>query len=213
MSGSVTRALRRYLFAGLVVIAPVTITAFVLWWIFERLDGLLGRFLYPALGVEIPGLGLLLLTAMLILIGWAATRALGVRVLTWWNLLLEQFPLTRRIYSASNRIVSTIFGGGRRVFRDVVLVEYPSDGRWSIGFLTGHEAETDWVGRDDAVAVFVPTSPNPTTGWVVIVPRHRVISAPMTMDEAFTYLLSAGTVSPPADAMSAQVPTGEDGGE
>lgn len=190
-------AVRRHLLAGLVVIAPVTITAFVLWWIFERLDGLLGRFLYPVLGVELPGLGLLALLLLLVSVGWVTQRAIGARVLGWWHTVLERFPLTRRLYSASNRIVSTVFGGQQGVFKQVVLFEYPSDGRWSLGFLTAENEAMDWVEpAEDAVAVFVATMPNPTTGWVVIVPRSRIIPIAMSLEEAFTFILSAGTVPP-----------------
>lgn len=204
MSGSPIRALRRNVIAGLVVIAPVTITALVLWWIFQRLDGLLGRFLYPAIGVDVPGLGLLLLVVILVVAGWSAQRALGARAIAWWNLLLERFPLTRRVYGASNRIVRTVLGEDRRFLKDVVLFEYPSDGRWSIGFLTAESEQMGWVGLDgDPVTVFVPTSPNPTTGWLVIVPRERITRVDMTLEQAFTFILSAGTVAPVGGASAA----------
>lgn len=200
MKGSIARGFRRHLIAGLVVIAPITVTAVVLWWIFERLDGLLGRFLYPVLGLEVPGLGLLLLVLILVSIGWAAERAIGARAVAWWHLLLERFPLTRRLYGASNRIVRTVFGEERGFLKEVVLFEYPSDGRWAVGFLTASGGSMRWSGLEDAVTVFVPTTPNPTTGWLVIVPRDRVVTMSMTVEEAFTYILSAGTVPPVAVA-------------
>jgi uncharacterized membrane protein len=136
-------SIRRHLIAGLIVIAPVTATALVLWWIFQILDGLLGRFLYPALGgllgretIVIPGLGLLVLFLLLVGIGAGAQRAIGSRVVAWWHATLESFPLTRRIYTAANRIVRTVFGEESRPFKKVILIEYPSPGRWAIGFLS-----------------------------------------------------------------------------
>ena len=191
------RTIRRRLIAGLVVIAPVSITALVLWWIFQALD----RFLYPLLALIIPGdwvppgLGLIALILLLITVGWAAERAIGSRVVASWHNLLERIPITRRIYSAANRIVRTVFGREGRPFRQVVLVEYPSEGRWSIGFLAAAAPAVVRKHVADSVSVFVPTTPNPTSGWLVIVPRSRMVLLPMTIDEAFTYVLSAGAAT------------------
>ncbi|CAN5850622.1 DUF502 domain-containing protein [soil metagenome] len=197
-------SVRRHLIAGLIVIAPITATAFVLWWIFQLLDGLLGRFLYPVLGrligrdvFVIPGLGLLVLFLLLVGIGWATQRAIGSRIVGWWHGVLERLPLTRRIYSAANRIVRTVFGAdAARPFKKVVLVRYPSEGRWAIGFLSGTAPSAILRHVPDAVSVFVPTTPNPTTGFLVIVPSDLTIELNMTVDEAFTYILSAGAVTP-----------------
>lgn len=196
-------SIRRHLIAGLIVIAPITATALVLWWIFQMLDGLLGRFLYPGLGslvgretVVIPGLGLLVLFLLLVGIGFAAQRAIGSRIIAWWHATLERIPLTRRIYTAANRIVRTVFGEESRPFKKVVLVEYPSPGRWAIGFLSA--AAPPVIQRHVAASfsVFVPTTPNPTTGFLIIVPAEYIREVDMTVDEAFTYILSAGSVSP-----------------
>jgi uncharacterized membrane protein len=206
--------IRRHLIAGLIVIAPVTTTAFVLWWIFQLLDGLLGRFLYPALGaligreeVVIPGLGLLALFGLLVGIGWAAQRAIGSRVVAWWHTVLERLPLTRRIYSAAHRIVRTVFGEDSRPFKTVVLVEYPSAGRWSIGFLSSEAPPVMQRHIEGAVSVFVPTTPNPTSGFLVIVPKERVIHLDMSVDAAFTFILSAGSVHPD-EVLAGEVPGG-----
>lgn len=199
---------RRHLVAGLIVIAPVGITAYVLWVIFQWLDQLLGRFLYPALGVSIPGLGLLALLALLIVVGWLAERALGARALAWWNAFLERIPIARRIYSASNRIVRTVLGEEQRFFRNVVMVEYPAEGRWSIGFLTADAPPAMRRQVPDGVTVFVPTTPNPTTGFLAVLPRDRVVTLSMSLEDAFTYILSAGAVAPEEIAARA-VPAAE----
>jgi uncharacterized membrane protein len=196
-------SVRRHLIAGLIVIAPVTATAVVLWWIFQLLDGLLGRFLYPALGaligrdaVVIPGLGLLVLFALLVFIGWATQRAIGSRVVAWWHTTMESIPLTSRIYSAANRIVRTVFGESTRPFKKVVLVEYPAAGRWAIGFLSADAPAAMQEHIPSAVSVFVPTTPNPTSGFLAIIPADRVIELDMTIDAAFTFILSAGSAHP-----------------
>lgn len=196
-------SIRRHLIAGLIVIAPITATAVVLWWIFQVLDGLLGRFLYPAIGgligretFIIPGLGLLVLFVLLVAIGFAAQRAIGSRIVAWWHATLERIPLTRRIYTAANRIVRTMFGAESRPFKKVILVEYPTPGRWAIGFLSADTPRAIRHHVPDSVSVFVPTTPNPTTGFLIIVPMDLVREVDMTIDEAFTYILSAGAVSP-----------------
>jgi uncharacterized membrane protein len=196
-------SIRRHLIAGLIVIAPITATALVLWWIFQVLDGLLGRFLYPALGgllgretFVIPGLGLLVLFVLLVGVGFVAQRAIGSRIVSWWHATLERIPLTRRIYTAANRIVRTMFGAESRPFKKVVLVEYPGPGRWAIGFLSAGAPVAIQKHVPAAISVFVPTTPNPTTGFLIIVPPELIREVDMTIDEAFTYILSAGAVSP-----------------
>lgn len=203
------RTLRRHLIAGLIVIAPAGVTAFVLFYIFQWLDGILGRFLYAALGRSIPGLGLLALLVLLLVVGWVAERAVGARALSFWHAWLERIPVARRVYNASNRIVRTMFTGSRGAFRDVVLLEYPADGRWSIGFLAGDAPTVVQKQTGRAVTVFVPTTPNPTSGWLVILPAERVIRLPMTLEEAFTYILSAGVVTPAEE--DAAIPPSADG--
>lgn len=201
-------SIKRNLIAGLIVIAPVTATLFVLWWIFQLLDGLLGRFLYPALGglvgrerIVIPGLGLLVLFALLVGVGFIAQRAIGSRVIAWWHTTLETIPLTRRIYTAANRIVRTVFGEEARPFKTVVIVEYPSPGRWAIGFLSAAAPLAVREHVAESVSVFVPTTPNPTTGFLIIVHPSLVREVEMTVDEAFTYILSAGAVTPEGTAV------------
>lgn len=190
------RLFRRRLIAGLIVIAPVTVTAAVLWWIFNTVDGLLGQFLRPVLPFPIPGLGVIMLLLILFLVGWGAERAIGSRFVAWWQELLEKIPVTRRIYGAANRIIRTVFAGEERPFKAVVMVEYPSPGRWSIGFLAGPAPAAMARHAPDTVAIFIPTTPNPTTGFLVIVAREHVIQLPMTIDQAFTFILSAGAATP-----------------
>jgi uncharacterized membrane protein len=204
MSPSFSSSIRRNLIAGLIVIAPVSATVFVLWYIFQLLDGLLGRFLYPALSdlfgqetLVVPGLGLLTLFLILVATGWLAQRAIGGRVVAFWHTVLERFPPTRRIYSAANRIVRTVFGqDSARPFKKVVLVSYPTEGRYAIGFLSGTAPAAIRRTVPDAVSVLVPTSPNPTTGFLIILPASLITELDMTIDEAFTYVLSAGAVTP-----------------
>jgi uncharacterized membrane protein len=190
------RAIKRHLIAGLIVIAPVTITVVVLWWIFQRVDLLLGRFLYPLLPFRIPGLGLLLLLLLLVAVGYAAELAVGSKVLAWWQRLLQRIPLARRIYGAVNRIIRTVLVKESRPFNAVVLVEYPSVGRFTVGFYSAPSPDAVQAEIADSITVFIPTAPNPTSGFLVVLPKDRVRFLDMTVDDAFTYVLSAGSVRP-----------------
>jgi len=191
---SLRRSLRKNLLAGLIVIAPITATVFVLWWIFQLVDNLIGRWIYPVLPFPIPGLGLVTLLLLLLTVGWLASRAVGGRIIGAWNRMLETLPVTRRIYSAANRIVRTVLGAEAKPFKTVVLVEYPSEGRWVVGFLSGAAPPVIRSRVPEAVSVFVPTTPNPTTGYLVIVAATRVVPIEMSIDDAFTFILSAGSV-------------------
>ena len=124
---SVLRRLRRNFLVGLVVIAPVGLTGFVLTWFFQRLDGILGGPLRETLGFVIPGLGVVLLVVFLILVGWLVHLAAGRQLLHWWNHQVSRFPVGGRIYHAVSQIVQSVVGGRRKLFLRTVLIPYPTD--------------------------------------------------------------------------------------
>lgn len=196
------RRLRRYFLVGLVVIAPVGLTVFVLRWMFETLDAILGNPLRHALGFRIPGLGFLLLTVFVVLVGWIVHRAAGRQLLHWWNEALVRFPLTGRLYNAVSQIVQSVVGAQHKLFRRTVLIPYPTDGIWAIAFVTHEDPGmlSQMVGAP-CVNVFVPSTPNPTTGFMLIVPRSRVIDTAITVEDAMKLILSGGAVSP-SDAVT-----------
>jgi uncharacterized membrane protein len=191
------RLLRRRLIAGLIVIAPLGVTAYVLYLLFTTVDGILGRSVYEAIGFPIPGLGLVLLLALLLAVGWAAEATVGSQLVEWWHDFLDRIPVVSRLYGATRRIVGSVFGGEeKRFFRDVVLFEYPSPGQWTLGFQTGKAPRALDDRVEDGVTIFLPTSPNPVTGFLIIVPEKRVVRLGVTVEEGFTYILSAGAVPP-----------------
>jgi uncharacterized membrane protein len=188
--------LRRYLVEGLAVIGPVGVTVFVLAWLFRRLDGLLGESLHAALGYRIPGLGIVVLIVLVALVGWLTERALGARLVSAWDRTLKRVPLARRIYGGASRIIGSLVGEDRYAFQEVVLFEYPVPGLWSVGFVTGAAAgATEELLGEAAVTVYMPTAPNPMSGYLIQLPRSRVRTLNVDVDEAFTYVLSAGAVS------------------
>lgn len=195
MRGTLNR-LRRYLITGLVVIAPVGVTVFVLVWLFQRLDPILGRFLPGIGGRAIPGLGLVALFVLLISVGWFSQRAFGRRALGLWNRLLERVPFARRLHSASAQIVSSVLERDR-LFQHCALIEFPQDGTWVLVFETApapREVEAS-IG-EPSVSVFLPTAPNPTSGYLLMMPRSRVRRLQMPVEDGLKLVLSVGVARP-----------------
>ncbi len=193
------RRLRRYFLVGLIVIAPVGLTVFVLRWLFFTIDAILGEPL-AALGVRIPGVGFVLLVLLVLLVGWVVHRAAGRQLLHWWNQALARFPLTGRIYSAVSQIVQSVVGEQRRLFRRTVLIPYPTEGIWALAFVTNEESPVmSRIVGEPCVNVFVPTTPNPTSGFMLVVPRRKTLVVDVSVEEAMKLIISAGAVSPTGD--------------
>lgn len=195
------RRLRRYLLVGLVVTAPVGLTAYVLVWVFNTLDAILGTPLQTWLGVRVPGLGFLLLGLFLVLVGWLVHRTVGRQVLQWWNATLVRFPLAGRVYNALSQIVQSLVGSDRRVFQRAVLISFPTDQTWVIGFVTHEDPKllSAAIG-EPCVNVFMPTTPNPTTGFLFVVPRSRIREMPVSIEDAMKLIMSAGALVPGGEA-------------
>lgn len=191
------RRLRRYFFTGLVVLAPVGVTAFVLVWIFRTLDEILGGPIRNTLGFRIPGVGFFMLLIVVMVIGWIVHQAAGRQVLHWWNRGLSRFPVTAPIYNAASQIIQTVIGERQRIFRRPVLIPYPTDGMWAIGFVT-NEAPLGFAELlgEPCINVFVPTTPNPTSGFMLVVPEARCRALNLSIEEAMKLVISAGAIQP-----------------
>ncbi len=188
--------LRRYVITGLIVIAPIGVTVFVLSWLFQRLDPILGRYLPAIEGRQIPGLGLAALFIILVLVGWFSQRAIGRRALGAWNGLLERVPFARRLHSASAQIFSSVLER-EKLFQHCALIEFPDEGSWVLAFETASApAEIEDVIGEPSVSVFLPTAPNPTSGYLLMLPRSRVRRLGMSVEDGLKLVLSAGVASP-----------------
>jgi uncharacterized membrane protein len=194
--------LRRYLIAGLLVWLPIVVTVLILKFLIDVVDRTL--LLLPAMaqpeiliGFRVPGLGFLLSGAVLLLTGMVVTNLLGRNMVKVWEGLLARIPVVRAIYSASKQLTETLFSGSGKSFRKVVLVRYPHPGMWTLAFLTGDGlAEAKRKTGRDLVNVFVPTTPNPTSGFFLMVPREDMIELDMPVDVGIKLILSAGAVVP-----------------
>lgn len=193
------RLLRRYFLTGLVVLAPVGVTIGVLVWGFRILDGILGRQIWDWIPGDrsFPGLGLLILLVSVVGIGWVVQQAAGRQLLHWWNQALARFPLTGRLYNAASQIVQTVVGERKRVFQRPVAIPYPTEGIWAVGFVTSQDSPMfSQLLNEPCVNVFVPTTPNPTSGFMLVVPVKKTIPLDISIEEAIKVIISAGAVNP-----------------
>ena len=194
---TLARRLRRYLFTGLVVAAPLGVTIVVLSWLFRTLDAILCTPLQHVLGVRVPGLGLLLLALAVLGLGWLAHYAVGRQIIALWNGFLARFPVTARIYNAASQIVQTFAGGQRRIFQRTVLIEFPTPGSYAIAWVTSEDnAFAAELLGEPCVNVFVATTPNPTSGYLLIVPKSRTRPLDISIEEGMKLVISAGAVMP-----------------
>ncbi|HZY17605.1 MAG TPA: DUF502 domain-containing protein [Ramlibacter sp.] len=200
-------ALRRWLFAGLLVLAPLAITLWVLQWIVGTLDQTL--LILPEAwqpqrltGYRIPGLGVLLALAILLLVGAITSNFIGRKLVDWGDAILKRIPVVRSIYSSVKQVSDTLFSPSGNAFRTAVLLEWPRQGVWTIGLITGAPGG-DVINhlREDFVSVYVPTTPNPTGGYFVMLRRSDCIELKMSVDEALRYVISMGVVVPSAPVL------------
>ena len=195
--------LRTWMFAGVLVTAPIVITFYLIWWVIHFIDGIVTPLIPPAYQPEnmlqfgIPGLGVVLVLIALTLIGALTTSLLGRFFLNLSDRVMARMPVVRGIYGATKQVFETIFSSQGNAFRSVVLVEFPRAGAWSLGFITA--TTTGEIANHAAapqVNVFVPTTPNPTSGYLLFVPRKDVIELQMTVEEGIKMIVSGGIVTP-----------------
>ncbi len=193
--------LRRYLVAGLLVWVPLGVTLLIVTFLVDLMDQtllLLPQNIQPEnlLGFRIPGLGAVLTAIIVLVTGVVVTNLFGMQLFTIGERLLQRIPLVRSIYASVKQVTESMFSSGKS-FRKVVLVEYPRKSMWSLAFQTGSGAQ-EIAGKtgQDIVNVFIPTTPNPTSGFFLMVPRTDVIELDMSVDDGLKMLLSVGVVVP-----------------
>ena len=199
--------MKKYLITGLLIWIPLCLTVMLLAWIVTALDNwilpLLPQHLHPQtiLGFNIPGLGLLVGAFILFTTGVIGANVLGQRIVRSWEALLGRIPIVKSLYSSIKQVSDTLFSDNGKAFRKALLVQYPRKGIWTIAFLTGTPGSeiTQRLGGD-YVSVYVPTTPNPTSGFFLMLPSADVFELDMSVDEALKYIISMGVVAPPSRA-------------
>ena len=198
--------IKRYFITGLLIWVPLVITGWVLSLIVSTLDQslrLLPTSIHPQtlLGFAVPGAGAVLTLVMILLTGLLAANFIGQKLVVWWEKLLARIPVVNSVYNSVKQVSDTLFSPNGNAFRKALLVRYPHQNSWTIAFLTGQPGG-DVVNHldGDYVSVYVPTTPNPTSGFFLMMPAKDVIELDMTVDEALKYIISMGVVAPPQHA-------------
>lgn len=211
---------KKYMLTGLMVWLPLAITIWVLSWLVKSLDGVLSSVLFgitavapenmaPMIGRlrDIPGLGVLIVATFMLVTGALVSNVAGRWLLKQWDGLFTRIPIVKSIYNSVKKVSDTLFSSNGNAFRTAMLIQYPRAGSWTIAFQTG--VPTGEVASHlgtDFVSVYVPTTPNPTSGFFLMVPRADVVELDMSVDQALTYVISMGSVPPAAHLPVRAVP-------
>lgn len=191
------KKLRNYLITGAIVLVPVVLTWYVLMSMFHFLDGFTARWVAQILGHSIPGLGLLV-TVFLVLVTGILTRSfLGRELINLGQAILSGTPIVRGVYVTMRQIVDAFAVTGQTAFKRVALVEYPRRGIWAIGFVTADgPREASSVAGEELVSLFMPTTPNPTSGYLLMMPKHDVKMLQMSVEDGLKLVVSGGVFAP-----------------
>ncbi len=205
--------IKRYFITGLLIWVPLAITAWVLALIVGTMDQslhLLPAAIHPrnVFGFDIPGVGAVLTLLVIVVTGLLAANFIGQRLVVWWERLLARIPVVNSIYNSVKQVSDTLFSSSGNAFRQALLIEYPRRGTWTIAFLTGAPGGEVLRHLDgEHVSVYVPTTPNPTSGFFLMLPKADVIPLEMSVDTALKYVISMGVVAPPVRRQSVTVAT------
>lgn len=192
---------KRYFLTGFLIILPAFITAYVLYAIFMFIDGIWGKvinfYLRKNFGFSIPGLGFILGMLTILVIGFIATNLLGKRLFKFFEHIFLKFPVIKLIYDPAKQIVDSFVSRENPAFKKVVMVEYPSKGIWSIGFLTNESfKEAQEKTGEELLHIFISTTPSPLTGFLILVPKRDVRILDMPIDKGIKLVVSGGIVKP-----------------
>ncbi len=190
--------MRKYLITGVLVLVPFVVTIYIMYFFFQITDGLLGVAVSRAIGYRIPGMGLILTALICVSVGMIAQNYFGRRIIASVDNSLEQIPGVRSLYNGVKQVADVIVRNTRSEFKRVVMLEYPKEDSWVLGFVTGDfilPAGSDRL-DDDMVSIFVPTTPNPTSGFLLIISKKKIIDTHMDIEDAMKVVISGGLVQP-----------------
>lgn len=196
--------LRNYFLAGILVTAPIAITLYVVWGFLKFLDNkitpLIPYYINPNtyLPVDIPGLGLMIAIVFFITVGWLTRNYFGRLIVKMSENIVKRVPVINTIYGAIKQIFETVMASKSDAFKEVVMFEYPRKGIWVLGFVTGvTKGEVQTVTDNETVNIFLPTTPNPTSGFLLFLPKKDLIYMKMTVEEGIKMIVSGGIITPP----------------
>lgn len=199
---SILIRIKDYLLAGLLILAPIVITVYVLIWSFNLLDGILGPFIYRMIGRRLPGIGLIAGLLITLIAGFITRGWLARRIMKWAESMVAKLPLIRPLYMTAKQLTDAMLSGSdKNLFKKVVLLEYPREGIWSVGFVTSEDVGE--IGQEirkktgkQMASVFVVSAPNPTTGWLALVPQEEMVDLDISVEQALRLVVSGGYIRP-----------------
>lgn len=204
--------LKRAFTAGLFAILPLAITIYVFYLVFSFLDNLIGDLIKAVIGYRIPGIGFAAGIALILLVGFIASNIIGKRLIDYSDRMMQRLPLIKSIYTSTRQIIDAFSVQGKRAFQKVVLLEYPRKGLYVLGFVTGSSrGEIQEKTHAHTLNIFVPTTPNPTSGMLILAPRSEVIELEMTVEEGLKVIISGGLFEPAEFEKSRSLPNTEAG--
>jgi uncharacterized membrane protein len=202
--GGIGKKIRAYFFTGLLVLIPLVLTIYIIWNLFLAIDGILRGFVYTFVlekfglrVVQVPGLGFITLILVIVFTGILTRNYFGRKIVNFGDSVVQRIPLINKVYNAIKQISYAFFSEKREVFKKAILFEYPRKGMYCIGFFTQDTRGTvQEVLEEDVVSVFLPTTPNPTSGFLLFVPKTDVIELDLTIEEALKLIISGGAIVP-----------------
>jgi len=195
--------LRNYFLTGLLVILPISVTAYAIWFLIKTMDSILryvpAKYLPETyLRVPTPGLGLIVVGFLVFVVGLLTRNFVGKKVVHLGEKIVDRIPFARIVYVGIKQLLEALLFQNTRAFRKAALIEYPRHGVYAIAFITGESVgEVQRITRKKMINVFVPTTPNPTSGFYILIPEDELIVLSMSVEEAFKLIVSGGIVSPP----------------
>ncbi len=202
--------LKRIFTTGLFALLPLAITVYVFYLVYSFLDNLIGDLIQAIFDFRIPGIGFAAALLLIMVVGFVASNIIGKQLIGFSDTLFQRVPLARGIYSSARQIIDAFTVQGKNAFQKVVLLEYPRKGLYVLGFVTGSsKGEIQEKTHEETLSIFIPTTPNPTSGMLILAPRHEVIELEMSIEEGMKVIVSGGLVAPP-DGKSMPLPESPD---
>jgi uncharacterized membrane protein len=204
---SLREQLGTYYALGLLIVIPTSVCVWVLWTVFVKVDNILGQ-IFRRMEWHVPGLGFVAINVLILALGVIAGNVFGRHLILMWEALLKRIPLVNKIYTATYQISEAFLGKQeKKIFSRVALVEFPRPGTYAVGFITSTAVgEVQEKTAQQVCSVFIPTTPNPTSGFLVLEPEERVIKLDMSVEDAIKFVISAGSLTPAYPAPGAGRP-------
>lgn len=192
------RLLRRYFLTGLLILAPTLITGYLVWWVFVRIDNLIQPLQRRFPLIDIPGIGFIIVLIFIAVVGLLASNLIGRRVIGFGEKMINRLPLVPRIYTAVKEISEVFLADKKTAFQRVVLIRYPHEKSYALAFVTRDGIDYfNKLSGEELISVFIPTTPNPTSGFMLMLPKRHVVSVDIPVEEAMKMVISGGAFAPP----------------